>query len=361
MNNTCWIVELEPIDTRYTKQWYDEIPKRLYEQAKETGTNINIVTLGTNGIAANDKTTAGAFLDFFHTNSYKASQVQRIAKMFQEGYVKTGDKFLVTDGWNFVTTAIRYMAELSDTKIEIHSIWHAGAYDPSDILGMKMENNWSSNQERAWFYASDFNYYATDFHRQMFLKNLNIPEEYHGRAIVSGQPHEASAQLLLPHFNKKRSKKIMVFPHRLNNDKQPEIFKDLMKHLPTDWEFIITQEHNYSKSEYYEMMAEASIVFSCSLHENLGISQMEGAVCGAIPIMPTRASYKEMYDEQFLYPAIWTADWQSYIWNREKLVRHLISVMDRYESIKNNKLTYQVGKLVSDFMSGTVMYQKIIN
>lgn len=360
MANTCWIVELEPIDTRYTKQWYDEIPKRLEERAIEVGSNINVVTLGTNGVVANDKTTSGAFLDFFHTNSYKASQVQRIAKLFQEKYIKSGDKFLVTDGWNFVTTAIRYMAELSDIEVEIHSIWHAGAYDPSDILGMKMGNKWSSNQERAWFYASDFNYYATDFHRQMFLRNLNIPVEDHGRAIVSGQPHEASADLLLPNFGKARTGKLMVFPHRLNSDKQPEIFRDLMKMLPSDWDYIITQEHKFSKEEYYEMMSGASIVFSCSLHENLGISQMEGAVCGAIPIMPTRASYKEMYRDEFLYPAEWTESWEAYQKNKYTLACHLMAVMENYQNIKIQALSYQVGTLISKYMSGTVMYQNII-
>ena len=31
--STIWIVPIEPIDQRYTKQWYDEIPRLIIDKA----------------------------------------------------------------------------------------------------------------------------------------------------------------------------------------------------------------------------------------------------------------------------------------------------------------------------------------
>ena len=38
---TIWIFAIEPLDTRYTKQWFDHIPKQL----KEHVGNYNIVQI----------------------------------------------------------------------------------------------------------------------------------------------------------------------------------------------------------------------------------------------------------------------------------------------------------------------------
>ena len=47
-----------------------------------------------------EATTPGAFLNFGGTNIYKASQLIKIAEMFCNGKIKSGDKFLYTDAWN---------------------------------------------------------------------------------------------------------------------------------------------------------------------------------------------------------------------------------------------------------------------
>ena len=134
---TLYIVPIEPIDQRYTKQWYENIPRLIGSRIALKGTDPwQVVTI--DGKQPSMGTTSGAFLDFGVTNIYKASQVERIASLFSHGEVKAGDKFLVTDAWNFTVTAIRYMSDLLDIPVEIHGIWHAGAYDPTDILGMKM-------------------------------------------------------------------------------------------------------------------------------------------------------------------------------------------------------------------------------
>lgn len=343
---TLFIVPIEPIDQRYTKQWYDNLPKLIGARVK---TPWSIVTI--DGRQIKTGTTAGAFLDFGVTNIYKASQAQDIAARFSRGEVKAGDKFLVTDAWNFVITAIRYMSELMDIPVEIHGIWHAGAYDPTDILGMKMSSSWSSNQERAWYYACDYNYFATNFHKDMFINNLCVNPE---RAIRSGQPHDPIVQLLTAHQSAEKHP-IVMWPHRYNADKQPEIAED----LNNDVNITITQKLNLNKADYYLTMGSAAAIFSCALHENLGISVMEGCLAGAIPIVPDRASYAEMYLPVFKYPTEWTSSKENYFKYKTELV-NFINDRVNHRSKYLDQLQDQQQMLINGYLNANVMIDKIL-
>ena len=356
---TIFVIPIEQLDQRYTAQWYEDIPNILRDECQKRGLSQTVQTIAGQNVSG--QTTEGAFLDFAATNYYKGTQVAAISELFSDGAVKAGDTFLVTDAWNFVVTAIRYMSELMDVPVGLHGIWHAGAYDPSDILGMKMGKAWSAHQERAWFYACDASYFGTEFHRSMFLENLDIPSEHHDRAIRSGQPHIQAVQAGQRHFGADGRGKTILFPHRLNEDKQPEIFRDLVSHLPSDWDCVITQEDDLSKAELYELFSRSKIVFSCSLHENLGISLMEGLVCGCIPAVPDRASYREMYFPEFRYPSEWTTDWHAYIKHRSELVEFLVSLMDRYEELHAGQLVRQKTAIEIDFMYPTAMVTRMLS
>jgi len=196
----------------------------------------------------------------------------------------------------------------------------------------------------------------------MFLKNLKIQKKYHKKAIRSGQPHSTIVGDMIDTnaFNFSYRKKLIVFPHRLNEDKQPEIFRDLVNHLPDDWTFYVTQDHELDKEKYYNILKSANIVFSCSLHENLGISQMEGVLCGAIPVMPGRASYTEMYQDIFKYDPKWTENWESYLEHRDQLINFCVDLMKNYESIHNNELARQHDTIVNDYMTARIMYTNIL-
>lgn len=342
-----YIVPIEPIDQRYTLQWYSNIPRVLTERGIENHTIAGDETIPSG-------TTTGAFLDFGATNTYKASQVQRISKMFSDGYIKAGDKFLVTDAWNFAITAIRYMSDLLDIPVEIHGIWHAGAYDPSDILGLKMSKPWPWDQERAWFYACDYNYFATEFHRQMFLRNLRINPDFTKKAVVSGQPHESLVDLIgkTPKSGKIKS---VVWPHRYNADKQPEIAEDLASTYGEEVPWTITQKTKPSKAEYYKLLSKQQVIFSCSLHENLGISIMEAVLLDCIPVLPDRCSYSEMYLPEFRYPTYWTSSYANYEKHKYDLI-HWIN--DRLMFPKNyaEALAEQKEILHKQYLNADVMY-----
>jgi hypothetical protein len=339
---TIFLVPIEPIDSRYTKQWYENIPKIIGDRITELKLDPwEVVTVA--GEGATNGTTDGAFLDFAATNYYKAAQVQAISELFMHGRVKPGDKFLVTDAWNFAITAIRYMSDLLEIPVEIHGIWHAGNYDPTDILGMKMQKDWPPHQERAWYYACDYNWFATNFHRSMFLKNLGICDAF--KAHRSGQPHEYIIPQLEDLLDTPKQDKV-IWPHRYNADKQPEIAEE----LKTDFNMIITAKMGLNKEAYYRELASSKVIFSCALHENLGISIMEAVLSGVIPVLPDRCSYAEMYPAEFLYPSTWTSSEENFLHYKPQLVEFIRDRMhhpEKYayalgiaqDTIKNSYLT----------------------
>lgn len=349
---TIWIVPIEPIDSRYTKQWYDNIPKIIGNRIAELSLGPSEVRT-IDGNQGSKSTTAGAFLDFAVTNGYKASQVERIATLFQLGQIKPGDKFLITDAWNFAVTAIRYMSELLDIPVEIHGIWHAGAYDPTDILGMKMSKPWPWLQEKAWYHAIDYNYYATDFHKRMFLHNLEITDD--SKAFRSGQPHEPLIDQLRTHDSKPKLRTV-IWPHRYNADKQPEIAEDLKTFLPVE----ITSNQGLSKTAYYDLLGLSQVIFSCALHENLGISIMESVLAGGIPVLPDRCSYSEMYLPEFLYPSEWTSSWDNYLKNKPLLIDFINERLDHPERFAA-ALEQQKAILKDRYLTCTVMIDKLLD
>ena len=125
---TIYIVDIEAVDTRYTKQWKEYLPVQL---RKATSQNVVVISGG----EAPQATTPGAFLNFGGTNVYKSKQLEQIGEMFCKGEVKDNDYFLYTDAWNPTVLQLKYMAELLNIKIKIGGMWHAGSYDPADFLG----------------------------------------------------------------------------------------------------------------------------------------------------------------------------------------------------------------------------------
>ena len=347
-----WIFGLEPLDSRYTAQWHVNIPEIL---TKAAGSKFNVRQI--DGIQRAAKVTSGAFLNFTDTNYWKSTQLCNFIDEFDNGNVTVNDKFLFTDAWNPCITQVAYMRDLLDQKWQLHGIWHAGAYDPTDILGYKMQKPWPWQAESSWYHSLDFNYYASDFHKDMFIANLNIGPEEQYRAIRSGQPHGMIVDAMEHYRNVvKSSKDLVMWPHRYNADKQPDIAEDLAK----DFNMVITQKLNLNKAEYYKKFSESKVIFSCALHENLGISIMEGVLAGVIPVLPDRCSYKEMYLPEFKYPSEWTQDFESYQNNRVALTEFINDrIVNREKYLDALEKQRQI--LIKDYLNAGIMVENIVN
>ncbi len=321
-----YIVDLEAVETRYTGQWKEHLPELFSKEGFEV-----ITISGPSDIPS--ATTPGAFLNFGGTNIYKADQVKQISEMFCNGLIEAGDHFLFADAWHPGIINLKYMSELLGVPITTHGIWHAGSYDPQDFLGRLIVNkNWVRNAEKSFFYAFDHNYFATEFHINIFTDGLGLVKEKFiekNKIIRTGLPFEYMRGILDPYKNTKK-RDLILFPHRIAPEKQVEIFRDLATHLP-QYEFVVCQDKQMSKHEYHTLLSEAKIVFSANLQETLGISMYEGAVLDAFPLVPDRLSYTEMFYYNFKYPSEWTENMENYDHFRRHIAKKIIDIMSNYD------------------------------
>ena len=350
---TIFIVDIEAVDTRYTKQWKEHLPRQLQRATNE---KVSVISGGDTPQA----TTPGAFLNFGGTNVYKSKQLETIGEMFCNGQVKDGDYFLYTDAWNPTVIQLRYMAELLGVSISVGGLWHAGSYDEHDFLGRLIgDKPWVRHAEMSMFQCYDDNFFASDFHIDMF-KDVFVPdysEVYADDSIKRvGWPMEYLKNSL-DTYKGMEKRNLILFPHRIAPEKQVDIFRDLAEQLP-EYEFVICQERALSKNEYHNLLGEAKIVFSANLQETLGISWYEGALVNAIPMVPDRLSYTEMALPEFKYPSEWTEDYSAYRTHRNQVVAQVREYMENYDDFLVS-LEKQRTKLNKEFFSGAALYDAI--
>ena len=343
MKSTIWIFSLEPIETRYTAQWHSHVPALL---KNKLGDRFNVVQV--DGVQKNSQLTPGAFLNFSDTNYWKSAQMCAFLEQHNQGKTSPNDHFIFTDAWNPTVIQLKYMSDLLGFNWTLHGLWHAGSYDPQDFLGRLVGNKpWVRHAEKSFFHAFDHNYFATDFHIKMFYTNLlndyptenpwfseHLDEILNGedsRFVRTGWPMEYMNDTLM-HYKGIPKRDLILFPHRIAPEKQVEIFRDLATHLP-QYEFVVCQDRQLTKDEYHKLLGEAKIVFSANLQETLGISCYEGAVVDAIPLVPGRLSYTEMYVDTFKYPSEWTESFEAYEVFRPLLCGRIMQYMDNYQQM----------------------------
>jgi hypothetical protein len=355
---TIFLVDLEAVETRYTGEWKRHVPALL----KKEGHNVQVLSGPTDIPSA---TTPGAFLNFGGTNIYKSAQVEQMGRLFCNGAVRPGDHFLFTDAWHPGIINLKYMSELLQIPVTIHALWHAGSYDPQDFLGRLIgDAPWVRHAEKSFFAAIDHNYFATQFHIDLFCKNLlddtleDTVKEFidEGKIVLTGWPMEYMHDTLVMYKNMPK-RDLILFPHRIAPEKQIEIFQDLKEHLP-QYEFIVCQEQQLTKNEYHNMLGEAKLVFSANLQETLGISWYEGAIVDAIPMVPDRLSYSEMAHDTFKYPSEWTESFKAYTVHRKDVCMKIIQYMENYEKFLPS-LNKQVYDLKENFFSCKPLLEKL--
>jgi hypothetical protein len=363
MKPTIWIFSLEPIETRYTKQWQDHIPTLLKDNV---GDKFNVVQI--DGVQKNSQLTPGAFLNFSDTNYWKSSQLCNFLELYNQGKTSPDDHFLFTDAWNPTIIQIKYMKELLGFKWILHGLFHAGSYDSQDFLGRLIgDAPWVRYSEKAFFSAIDHNYFATDFHIKMFVENLlEVPQGKitnvagslmrEGKIVRSGWPMEYMPDTLMP-YKSKDKRDLILFPHRIAPEKQVEIFRDLALELP-EYEWVVCQEQNLTKDEYHTLLGESKMVFSANLQETLGISMYEACLVDSIPLVPDRLSYSEMFAEVWKYPSFWTESFDSYLEHKQELIALIRKYMSEYHDWQS-MVPQQAFSLHMHYFSATALLNNI--
>ena len=350
-----YLIDLEYVETRYTAQWKTEFPQQIADQ---TGQDITVIE-GPEDIAA--CTTPGAFLNFAGTNIYKSEQVKILGEYFNNNEIKNGDHFVFADAWHPGILNLKYMLDLFQIDATIHGLWHAGSYDPHDFLGRLIgDKPWVRHTEQALFHSIDKNYFASNFHIELFLNTFGEDCAIQEKIVRTGWPMEYLTPVLQADTVGTEKQNLILFPHRNAPEKQLNMFEDLKNELP-EYNFMNCQEHKLTKKDYHKLLGEAKMVFSANLQETLGISCYEILRTGGVPFVPNRLSYTEMYEDIFLYPSEWTETWKSYQEHKEEIKERIVYFMDNFNSNEiQGAINVNKDMLEEQYFSATNLYKELI-
>jgi glycosyltransferase involved in cell wall biosynthesis len=278
-------IPIEPLDKRYTEQWY-----RWFPEAFEKN-NIKFITI--DGEKLTDKIEHGNVLDVYGTHYYKFSQLQTLMKMLREGKIKDTDVLLFHDLWFPGIEALQYIRDMEGKKFQICGILHAGTWDKNDFTFRNGMRPWAMMIERGWLRFFDKVLLGSEYHKELIARDFPEAED---RLFVTGLPFDYREVDFCKKGGREKEK-IVVFNHRLDPEKQPELFDKLERELKAqfpDWKFIKTIECTKNKKEYYSLLARSSVCVSLALQETFGYSTLESLANHCFTVVPKRLSYETM-------------------------------------------------------------------
>lgn len=283
-------VPLEPLPERYTEDWARWFP-REFER-------LGVEYLTIDGEPLTTRIETGDVLDAFGTNYWKASQLQEIMLLWYNGNFREDDVFLFADLWFPGIEMLAYARAFAPGP-KIAGILHAGTYDPNDFTVRRGMRSWGMHFEYMLGELVDAAFVATEYHKKILRPafNSNSWRKIH----VTGLPFYAKELREEYDNGLGRSARLVAFPHRLDPEKQPDVWRTFQAGMPPTTSFITTAEPRTSKDDYYRTLSYAKVAVSFALQETFGYAMLEASALGAIPIVPDALSYREMYPLEYRY------------------------------------------------------------
>lgn len=323
-----WWFPLEPLEERYTADWANIYPQ-IFDSHKIDWKPVV-------GSPLTDKIEEGEFLDILGRPYFALSQLQNFIKLLKTDKVATTDKLFFADLWHHGIEIIPYINALRGGDLKIYGIFHAGSYDPYDFLHLQNTEWWAQYFERMVCAVTEKIFVGSLWSKQLLVDNGRAPEH---RIVITGLPLDCKG---ITKFKKEpkpniQDRKFVVFPHRFAPEKgvgylinvmtevfdkseniylvlttgredfkcrSPELMDVFSRFEKAFSERIITYT-DLSKEQYYKVLADCHVVFSCALQETFGYGTLEGMLLGCTPVVPSRLSYPYyILNNKFFYNSL---------------------------------------------------------
>lgn len=314
---TIFYVCLEPLEERYTKQWYDYFPIEF----RKNNFNVEVI----DGTPLTNFINVGTFLDINSTIHYKNTQMMKIAKLFNDNKVKDGDIFFFADTEFWGLESIRLLAQMNNVSIKIVSFLHAASYTKEDAFAIA--EPYQKYTELGWIACSDLVFVGSYYHKHAVIERRIEPlaknsekDILSNKIIVTGNPLFKEE---FENFTINKKNRIII-SNRFDWEKRPNLSLNiaylLKKEMP-DLEIIVTTSRpkfksnkiwlvNYarelekdgiikiyeglSKREYYQLLADSKIMLTNSIEENFGYCITEALAFNTYPLAPYGLSHTEL-------------------------------------------------------------------
>lgn len=291
-----YYIPIEPYKTRYTADWIEQFETEFIDH------NIQFITIL--GKAVSKEVTAGGVLDTCGTHIYKFSQLSKLMTLIRDGEVKDDDTIFFADLWFPGIESLFYVRNMTGIKFKICGVFHAGTYDPADFTYRSGMRNWGKFIEAGWFTEIDKIFVATDFHKKLMLQNSLELDMLPEKIIVTGLPFYGK-QLADEYLSEKED--ILVFPHRVDKEKHPELFDKLVDWLSdkgVNVKAIKTIEETSSREEYFKILGKSKVMVSFADQETFGYSTLESMALDNIVVVPDKLSYVETVPDDSRYNSL---------------------------------------------------------
>lgn len=282
---------LEPLEARYTKQrqtWLENSVPNILEGEYEFIYWDSLT----------DKIEVGTVLDAYSTNYYKFSQLQKIIEMLRSDEIKNWDTLWFADLWFPGIESIPYICALTGKQVFIKWVLHSGTWDRDDFTYRYGMSNWARGFEETVISIASTIYVGSQYHKELIYNDIGR-DKCKNKIEVTGLFFEDRDVVALSGYDDNKFGKkdnLVVFPHRLVEEKHPKKFDALRKHFVKthpEYQFVKTMEATKNKKEYYELLSRAKFAISFDGQETFGYSILECMSVECIPLVFNWKSYTD--------------------------------------------------------------------
>lgn len=290
---------IEPYETRYTADWISQFEHEF----DVAGVPFKTIL----GDPVTSVITQGSVLDACGTNIYKLSQLGKVILAISKGEIKDNDVIFFSDLWFPGIESLFYVRNITGIKFKIVGILHAGTYDSADFTFRTGMRSWGKHLEAGWFSEVDAIFVATHFHAGLIAdgcEDLQVRDKLLEKIFVTGIPFypKVLRRQYTPHEFRQP---LVVFPHRNDEEKHPELFDKFAQEFSSlGYDFIKTIESTKSRDEYFQLLAQSKIMLSFADQETFGYSTLEAMALGNIVIVPNKLSYVETVPQAYRYDTL---------------------------------------------------------
>lgn len=322
-----FIVPIEPLEERYTGEWYKFLPKDF----SKVGFDVKHI----DGETLTDSVETGAFLDMNSTIFYKASQMQKIARMFREKKIEDGDTFFISDLEFWGIESLRLMAQINGVQINIYGFLHAASYTTEDAFAVAAP--YQKYTELGWMKVVDGIFVGSHYHKKAIMeRRVNAFADPADRRDIEKKIHVSGNPLFKSAYNTKdtlpKQNKIVI-TNRFDAEKRPDqslMIALLVKKALPDTEIVLTTSRptfrsnqkwlvdlarmyeeqglitiksGLTKTEYHNELKTAKVMISNSIEENFGYCIAEAIMFDVAPVLTRGLSHVELVQgfKQFLF------------------------------------------------------------